>query len=117
MDQTQITFLIGIGNVIVGIIGWFIKKLIPWVRKAARFLDLVIGVPADPEHGQKEVVGLFARMDHQDEQLAEIHHEVFPNSGGSLRDAVDQQGRDLKDHIAACPPATTTINVNPGGVT
>jgi hypothetical protein len=53
-----------------------------------------------------------------------IRHELFPNSGLSLRDQtnrLEKQGekmaKKLDDHIAACPPAapTTTINVNPGG--
>jgi hypothetical protein len=51
-----------------------------------------------------------------------IRHEMFPNSGLSLRDQtnrLEKQGKDmvkkLDEHIAACPPApTTTINVNGG---
>lgn len=43
---------------------------------------------------------LSRRFDKQDEDLATIKHELFPNSGGSLRDQVDrirlEQGRQRK---------------------
>lgn len=49
--------------------------------------------------------------------IQEIHHEVFPNSGKSLRDAVDKQGTALKDHLAACaavnPQTIVTVNATP----
>lgn len=104
--------------------GFIIWKVAPTLRKWGRFFDRVAGVPADPKTGQKEIPGLFERMDRQDEALANqdkalevIRHELFPNSGKSLRDAVDKQHKQLEDHIAACPPQQTTINVNPPGGT
>lgn len=126
MDQTQITFLIGVGSVIVAVIGWIIKKAIPAIRKVSRFIDRVSGVPADPDHGQLEVVGLFARMDHQDAALQEqdkkleeqsvvletIRHEVEFNNGSSVKDAVTR----IENHLSLTPVPvpTTTINVNGG---
>jgi hypothetical protein len=99
-------------------------KVGPTLRKWGRFLDRVAGVPADPKTGQKEIPGLFERMDQQDEALAKqdealevIRHELFPNSGKSLRDAVDKYHKQLEDHLVNCPGAPqTTINVNPPGV-
>jgi hypothetical protein len=34
-----------------------------------------------------------------DERLSSIEHELHPNSGGSMRDAVDRTERALADHI------------------
>lgn len=104
---------------------FIVWKVAPVVRKWSRFIDRVTGVPADPKTGQKEVLGLFERMDHQDEKLAEqsvtleeqsvvletIRHEVEFNNGSSVKDAVTRVEKALTDHLAV--PATT-INVNPG---
>ncbi|MDO5866042.1 MULTISPECIES: hypothetical protein [Paenarthrobacter] len=97
--------------------GFIIWKVGPVLRKWGRFLDRINGVPEDKKSGQKEIPGLFERMDRQDELLETIRHELFPNSGKSLRDAVDKQHKQLEDHLAQCPPPTTTINVNPPGGT
>lgn len=103
--------------------GFVLWKVAPTVRKWARFLDRVSGVPADPKTGQPEVPGLFERLDHQDAQgvkqdelLETIRHELFPNSGKSLRDQTNRLEETLTAHLANCPPQQTTINVNPGGV-
>lgn len=110
---------------LVAVAPWLVALLIaviavwkvgPVARKWGRFLDRVSGVPADPKTGQREVPGIFERMDQQDEILETIRHELFPNSGKSLRDAVDKYHKQLEDHLVNCPGAPqTTINVNPGG--
>lgn len=99
-------------------------KVGPTLRKWGRFLDRVAGVPADPKTGQKEIPGLFERMDRQDESLAKqdealetIRHELFPNSGKSLRDQTNRLEKTITEHLANCPPQQTTINVNPPGGT
>ncbi|MEV6614275.1 hypothetical protein AB0N31_10705 [Streptomyces sp. NPDC051051] len=43
------------------------------------------GVPARP--------GVMVRLHHIEERLARVDHELQPNSGGSLRDAVDRVDR------------------------
>lgn len=120
MIPDWITDLIPVAPWLVAIliVGLFLWKVGPYLRKWGRFIDRIIGVPEDKKSGQKEIPGLFERMDRQDELLETIRHELFPNSGKSLRDAVDKQHKQLEDHLAQCPPPPiTTINVNPPGGT
>lgn len=77
-------------------------KAIPVLRKFTAFLSDVAGEDARP--GRDRVPGLFERLanmeqaqvktkETQDEILTKvniIHHEVFPNSGKSLRDQTDR---------------------------
>jgi hypothetical protein len=99
---------------------FLVWKVAPVVRKWSRFMDRVTGVPADPKTGQPEILGIFERMDHQDETLKEqsvvletIRHEVEFNNGSSVKDAVRRIESHLKDSIVD-KPVTTTINVNGG---
>jgi len=48
--------------------------------------------------------------------IDKLDHEMHPNGGGSLADAVNRTEKALGDHIAACPPVQTsaTITVNTG---
>lgn len=96
---------------------WLFRHIIPTARKLSRMSDRIFGVPEDIPTGQKHIPGLF-------EVLDGITHELHPNSGKSLRDAVDQQATaqsamatKLDDHIAACQQGnvTTTVTVNPPG--
>lgn len=136
MDWGQVSLIAGAVATVAALIGGFFKKVLPAIRKVSRFIDRVSGVPADEQTGQKEVVGLFARMDHQDAALADqdrklaeqsvvletIRHEVEFNNGSSVKDAVVRTENatsalteTLTEHLKTCPPQTTTINVNPGG--
>jgi hypothetical protein len=52
----------------------------------------------------------------QSETLGEIRHELFPNSGASLRDQTNRIEKTLTEHLEKCPtPPQTTVIVNPGG--
>ena len=90
------------------------KALAPMLREIRNFLDDWKGEPDRP--GVKGRPGVMSR-------LGSIEHELHPNSGLSMRDAInrtEEQGRamgeKLDTHLAACPPVQqTTINVNPGG--
>lgn len=69
-------------------------------RKMDIFLEDWFGSEARP--GRPAVPGVMQRFVDQDTRLAaleggvaDIRHEVYPNSGGSLRDAVDALGRRL----------------------
>lgn len=94
--------------------GFVVWKVGPIIRKWSRFIDRVTGVPADPKTGQKEIPGIFERLDHQDTVLETIRHEVEFNNGSSVKDAVTRVEKALNEHLAA-PAQQTTINVNPGG--
>jgi hypothetical protein len=103
-----ISDLISVAPVIGGLclVGFVVWKTWPFVRKINHFIDDMLGTEARP--------GVDAKPG-WNERLDRIEHELHPNSGKSLRDAVDQQGRDLKAHIESCPPPTvTTVNVNAG---
>jgi hypothetical protein len=102
---------------------FLVWKVAPVVRKWSRFIDRVTGVPEDPKTGQKEILGIFERMDHQDAVLETIRHEVEFNNGSSVKDAITRTEKHAEDigtkldvHLAACPsiPQHTTITVNGG---
>jgi hypothetical protein len=49
--------------------------------------------------------------------IDKLDHEMHPNSGSSMADAVNRTEKALSDHLAACPvtpPAQTTVTVNTG---
>ncbi|MEE1792713.1 hypothetical protein PUR28_18395 [Streptomyces sp. BE308] len=52
------------------------------------FVDDWQGVP--PRPGVSGRPGVMARLDGIEERLGRVEHELHPNSGGSLRDAVDR---------------------------
>lgn len=59
------------------------------------------GVPARP--------GIMVRMAGMEERLGQVWHEVFPNGGSSLRDAVDQANDRLAvlcPDVDPCSPQT-----------
>ena len=68
----------GVGIVVV----WgLIKKVWPLLKKLSDFLDDVAGEPARP--GVAARAGLM-------ERVQRIEHELFPNSGKSLRDQTNR---------------------------
>ena len=97
----------------LAVAGFIIWKVGPVFRKWSRFIDRITGVPADPKTGQKEVLGIFERLDHQDGVLETIRHEVEFNNGSSVKDAVVRVETKLNEHLALNPPQTT-INVTAG---
>lgn len=92
----------------------FWKAVAPVFREIRNFLDDWKGEQDRP--GVPGRAGVMSR-------LSSIEHELHPNSGLSMRDAInrtEKQGKEMSDkldaHMAACPPPQqTTINVN--GVT
>ena len=68
--------------VVALVVVWgLIKKVWPLLRKLGDFLDDVAGEPARP--GVPARAGLM-------ERVQRIEHELFPNSGKSLRDQTDR---------------------------
>lgn len=94
----------GVGIVVV--VG-LIKKVWPLLKKLSDFLDDVAGEPARP--GVPARAGLM-------ERVQRIEHELFPNSGKSLRDQtnrieekvdrddvrIEALGNDMSEHLAEC---------------
>jgi hypothetical protein len=79
-------------------------------RKLFSFLDEVTGEPA--AFGRDAKPGLVQKVDQiqseqavHTEQIQRVLHELFPNSGSSLRDAVDRLERQSMPAV--------TVNVKP----
>lgn len=72
---------------------WAVRKAAPVLRKLGHLVDDLVGEPARP--GVEARPGLMERMEAVEKKAEIIRHEMFPNSGASLRDAVDQQGRAI----------------------
>ncbi|WP_156759573.1 hypothetical protein [Microbacterium karelineae] len=79
--------------VLAGVV-WLGVKALPIVRKVGHLVDDLAGEPARP--GVPARPGLMQRMETVEHQTREIRHEVFPNSGQSLRDEVNRQGEHLR---------------------
>lgn len=82
----------------LGMVVFVVKKVWPVFRKVVHIVDDVIGEEARP--GVEARPGLM-------ERIATIEHEVRPNGGGSIKDAVDriEQVQQLKlaklEHLEA----------------
>lgn len=108
MNIQTVATIVAVAATICTGVGVFIKKVLPFMRKMNHFVDDMVGEEARP--GVPARPGVIAR-------LGTIEHELHPNSGKSLRDQTNRVEKMLEDHLANCPPVTTTINVNPTGGT
>lgn len=66
---------------LVGAFWYALRRLLRFTRKASKVADKVFGDEDNP--------GLFDVLDTMQANQHRILHELFPNGGGSLRDAVD----------------------------
>lgn len=94
-----------------------VNALIRSGKKWDMFLEDWHGTEARP--GRPAVPGIMQRMVDLESGLMEIRHEVFPNSGGSLRDAVDLIRAEIQGVTASVPSQrageqTTAWPVNAG---
>lgn len=69
------------------------------VRRLGEFLDDWDGAPGRP--GVPARPGVMERLGGIDKRLTAVEHELHPNSGGSLRDALDRVDRRTKRAIPA----------------
>lgn len=101
----MITTLIAIAVTVAGTSGgiWaFVKKVLPLLRRVVHFLDDWLGSPE--RSGKEAQPGIMERLQGFDQVLS-VHtrhlevvlHELFPNSGGSLRDEVKRTEADIAD--------------------
>lgn len=88
----------------LGIVRW----LRPLVHGVSQFLDDWNGEPERPGITPARP-GVMVRLRQYDARLAAIEHELHPNAGKSLRDAVD---RVEAQTTQASPPAVN-VTVNP----
>lgn len=78
----------------VGAIFAAFKWVRPFLRKLIDFIDDVAGEPARP--GVAARPGLMERMGTFESTLAQVKHEVLPNTGTSARDAIDRTERAVR---------------------
>ncbi|MER6367465.1 hypothetical protein ABT255_03635 [Streptomyces mirabilis] len=62
-------------------------------RRTSQFLDDWYGEEGRP--GVPARLGVMERVSGMEERLGHVWHEVYPNNGSSLRDAVDQANERL----------------------
>lgn len=74
-----------------------VRGLVRFVRKVDRIATDILGEPERPEEGRERKPGLAERMTGVEQGVAKLRvqvdgiiHELHPNSGKSLRDAVDR---------------------------
>lgn len=67
---------------------WLVRKIAPVARKLGHLVDDLVGEPERP--GVPARPGLMERMEAVEQKAEIIRHEMYPNSGKSLRDKLDQ---------------------------
>lgn len=78
----------------VGTVAWRVTRGgARLARRANDFMDDWTGEEARP--GVPARPGVMARVSAIESRLASVEHELYPNSGGSLRDAVDLANQRL----------------------
>ncbi|MEU6594797.1 hypothetical protein ABZ923_37320 [Streptomyces sp. NPDC046881] len=97
-----ISLVVGLGTAL-----WRVGRAVSHLfRRASQFFDDWYGEEARP--GVRARPGIMVRMEGMEERVSQVWHEVFPNGGGSLRDAVDQANDRLATLCPAdvdpCPP-------------
>ncbi|GAA2948038.1 hypothetical protein ACFPN0_15370 [Kitasatospora cinereorecta] len=80
-------------SAVVGLLWRLIRAACHTAARMNQFMDDWYGEPARP--GMEERPGLMQRVMVIEGRLMRVEHELYPNSGGSLRDAVDQANRRL----------------------
>ncbi|WP_181387239.1 hypothetical protein [Streptomyces sp. Act143] len=93
-----ISLLLGVGTAV-----WRVgRAALQLFQRTTQFLDDWYG--EGPRPGVPARPGVLERMAGMEERLARVYHEVYPNGGDSLRDAVNQ----ANDRLAIlCPDPCT----------
>lgn len=93
--------------VLIGVVRFVVRM----ARNLGHLVDDVRGEPARP--GVAERPGILVRLQQIETQIAAVEqrvsgveHELTPNSGLSLRDAVDRVERAQADHLRAHTAST-----------
>lgn len=102
--------ILGILGIVGGALWRFHRRV---VRPTARFLDDWNGQPASG--GRPEIPGVMARIGRLEVTQAGLIAEMQPNSGSSLRDAIDRIERRLDDHLETGRDDAPTPRPSTGG--
>lgn len=90
-----VTVVAGAGAVVIGVVRFVVRM----ARNLGHLVDDVRGEPARP--GVEARPGVLERLQAIEARLSKVEHEVTPNSGASMRDAVDRVESKLDGHLAA----------------
>lgn len=110
--------------VFLALVSW--KYLRPPTKGIEHFLEDWNGEPSRP--GVPERPGMMQRVGNIEASqtkadvffekygpiIDKLEHEMHPNSGTSLADAVNRTEKALKTHIESCPAPQTNVTVNTG---
>lgn len=101
-------------------ISWIVKKFFPGVLELAKSIiagaqiyTAVKDLPEFIDHSKQEFAKVEQHFTLLDTKVDRIEHEMYPNSGGSLRDRVDASvsvGKEAKDAADAAAQATARNN-------
>lgn len=100
MSTFAIVAIIAGGLTALVAIGVALRSIVRVVRRLGHFVDDWFGEPA--RDGRKASPGVMSRLDAIETRLGSVEHELKPNSGLSLRDAVDRVEVAVTDD----PPTT-----------
>ncbi|MFJ7586944.1 hypothetical protein ACIQZO_06030 [Streptomyces sp. NPDC097617] len=106
LDGPALNTLMAWGGVITLVVGvggatWrFVRASIRTGTRMNEFMDDWYGEVSRP--GVEERPGMMHRVKVIEDRLRRVEHELYPNSGGSLRDAVDLANERL---ARLCPDA------------
>ena len=116
MNWAEISLVCGGITGLLGLATFLTMKVVPFLRKWSRVAARILGVPADPKTGQLAIPSIWERLDHQDEQLGVIKHEVEYNNGSSVKDAVRRTEDKLDAYLAGKSeiPTVTVVNNTSG---
>jgi hypothetical protein len=115
MNPAWVSVAIVLAGVGVTLVAWFFRSMWKLFTRTMDFLEDWSGREATPGHkripgaierlasledgvaeAKASVVEATRRIDAQDVMLGEIRHEVTMNSGGSMKDAINQIRRKLE---------------------
>ncbi len=84
------------GLVLLGGGAAVVQRLFRVWRRVSQFIDRVVGIPE--QFGLPAQPGILERLDNHERLMQEMHHELHPNGGSSMRDAIDRTEHKLDDH-------------------
>lgn len=84
----ELFVIVGIVGATVGAAVAFFRWVLPLARKVSYFIDDMLGSEARP--GVPARSGIMERLQDMGEKVDVVHHEMFANSGASLRDQTNR---------------------------
>jgi hypothetical protein len=93
VDPAWVTAAVALVCAVCGLVAWAGRWAWRILRRTTRFLDDYFGEPA--HDGLAARPGVMTRLQTVEHIITEVHGQVFPNGGTSLRDLVHQTATDV----------------------